>query len=194
MLRQVLTRSRLSGPVAALAAGVVALSCGGGAERQTVAGPAPVALQPTTADDGGSLSEAVKPSKTLLCHYDATTQTWSDLNVPAPAVEAHLKHGDTLGSCTPACPCFTAADLVAPSCPTGTTLGASCENGPYSLTLACGNTHHVTAMADQGLGNCWMINAQQDYDPQPATPTQMAACTQLIVSNPHYPVSPTCPQ
>jgi hypothetical protein len=174
----------------ALVLGVVALSCGSGAERQTVSGPAPVALQPTTADDGGSVTEAAKPATTLLCHYDATTGTKSDLNVPVTAVQGHLGHGDGLGSCI-VCPCFSAADL-APSCGGNITTTELCTGSPkYDVFLGCptggGIVFVVEVTLDVTLQTCSADRAQGNDTPLTTlTLPQEEACRTVIVSSPYY--------
>jgi hypothetical protein len=159
-------------------------------------GPATVAHQPTAADDGGSVSEAAKPTTTLLCHYDATTGTSSDLKVPPAAVQGHLNHGDVLGSCA-VCPCFTAADLAL-SCSDGETLGATCTGEePYYLLLGCnaGTTFgfSVSVRVDVDAASCWVVKPGPFFQQQAGlTPAQLAVCKSLIVSSPHYPAS--CPK
>ncbi len=197
MLRRVLSCSRLSRPVAAVAAGIVALSCGGGAERPTVVGPATVAIQPTTADDDGSVSAAAKPQTTLLCHYDATTGTWSDLSVPAPAVQPHRNHGDVTGSCAGACPCFPAGHGSL-TCPDGLTLGSTCDD-PFLLTIGCtapSGSDPGQLLEFRGVDTtmtCYGQTAQiAFFSVGSLSAAQVAACKQFVVTSPYY--LATCPR
>lgn len=190
MLRRAPWRSPGFALLAAVVAGVVALSCGGGAEQQSVSGPAPVAFQPPAAsDDSGSVSEAAKPTTfKLVCHYDATTGTFSQLNLPEAAFQAHLKHErDKEGSCLQAtCPCFAAADLT-PSCPEP---DGACSGGStgYSLLLGCAVGDSLTLSSivsvDLVAGSCSVFKAPDSVASQTGlTPGQLDACAALIVSN-----------
>ena len=54
---------------------------------------------------GSAASEYSGPSqyqyKVLLCHHTGSKKhPWHQISVGAPAVKAHLKHGDYLGACT----------------------------------------------------------------------------------------------
>ena len=52
--------------------------------------------------------------KVLLCHHTHSKKhPWHQIRVGAPAVKAHLKHGDTLGACP-----------AAPAAPASTTSGS----------------------------------------------------------------------
>jgi hypothetical protein len=49
-----------------------------------------------TSFDGDAAFSKGGPERSVVCHYDADADTWSPLTLPAPAVQAHLGHGDAL--------------------------------------------------------------------------------------------------
>lgn len=194
-------------PLAIIVVGLgIVTSCGGDGERPSPVAPAPTKASPAAATDGDVAASAA-PQKVALCHYDATTGTVSDLSLPETALKGHLGHGDVLGACADACPCFAAADL-AQSCDSGLTLFPTCPAPPYSYQAFCGvpgcdgcgvpawnlGLIHVSPTErsclretwDPGTGNLAPIEASDLVE------SQVAACRGLIVSGPHYPTS--CPQ
>ena len=114
---------------------VFAISCGGSTETASPVAPAIHSSQGV--DALGTLSAAMPP-RTLICHIDKETGLMKELNLPQRALEAHLKHGDTFGSCLLACPCFTTKDIedARDSC---TTFFSGCGSTAdlFYLALTC---------------------------------------------------------
>jgi hypothetical protein len=111
------SRRRLLGGLAATLVGGTALATGGDAKKRV---------------------KAQKANKTTLCHKPATADQ-SQITVANSAVDAHLAHGDTVGTCQfklcaageSAC-ATTAEDLARRQCGTDTTSGVTC----YCATTA----------------------------------------------------------
>jgi hypothetical protein len=54
-----------------------------------------------TAAKGPAQAQYGKPKKVVICHHTKSKKKpLVSISVPATAVKAHLKHGDTLGRCT----------------------------------------------------------------------------------------------
>lgn len=188
-------RSRRAGAglLATVVAGAVMSSCGGGVEPESVVGPAPVAVQaplagPAPAADGAGVSADAQPAKTLLCHKG------KELSLPASAVQAHLNHGDTLGSCTPAvaCPCF-APGHGSLQCNSGLVLSYACPPPPYSLVIDCQAAGTgspdllVYRLVDTDVGSCYGQTTEGSVFVKGLTDAEIAACKQIIVTDPLYP-------
>jgi hypothetical protein len=185
--------SSLRPSTAALAVVAVAAlgiwSCGGSHESPTAA----PAIQ--SGDESGAVSSS-SVAQITVCHKD------KDLHVAPAALAGHLGHGDRLGTCAAACPCFTSTGLgeVAAQCPVNPI--ASC-GAPYSINLFCapggggtvGNLGYFEARL--GTGTC-STTAQDPVTGNPitttlpVTPEQFEACRQAIVQSAYYPA--TCPQ
>lgn len=183
--------SRFVPVLAALAAGVLALSCGGGAERESVTAPPTLAAP----DAGGSVT-ASATVKQEVCHYDAVLDTYTTLNLTSQALAAHLKSHtkDYAGACrTATCPCFTAEQLAL-TCD-GVIMG--CEPPAYTFYKTCPGAS-ILGIWDviPEAGSCSAYTPfAYDY-PDVAlsgiSADEAAACVQLIVNSPNYPAS--CPQ
>jgi hypothetical protein len=139
MLRRVQCTYRTVLGLAIVPVVLVLGSCGGSPVGESVTGPsvAVVSPDPATPDDG-TLTESGKnknkTSKVLLCHKGR------DKKVPPSAVGGHLRHGDSLGSCSApvACPCFSTADIQAAASQCSGTPTSTCGTGdPYYLFLGC---------------------------------------------------------
>jgi len=191
--------SRFVPVLAALAAGVVALSCGGGAERSSITAP-PILADP---DAGGSVN-ASATAKQEVCHYDATLGTFATLSLTSQAVAAHIKSHtkDYSGACqTASCPCFTAADLAV-NCG-DMSMGVQCPAPPeYGLGAFC----YGEAWVNLGLKSVNPVDKScfmEDWDPVSGNPAPVAvsgltdaevdACKQLILNSPYYPKDGSCP-
>jgi hypothetical protein len=193
MYRQTSFGVRMGGAVVAVAVAVVAVSCGGDAERASVVGPAPAGTARPTTPDGGGLSEAAQPAKTTVCHCDTLTGICGDLAVPLDAVSPHLKHGDKLGSCNqgPACPCFTSQQrqqLENATCPSGQTLTQQCFVSPtYSrLEFDCSTTSPQALVGQTVVSGstCQFVTPDNTLTINGLTPEQVAACHSAIASYP----------
>jgi hypothetical protein len=175
------------------------LSCGGPAS-ESVTGPSTAAI--TTASDSGAIAASGKGSAAsalvLVCHKG------KDLMVAGPAVSAHLRHGDRLGSCSAVCPCFTkeGIDLLAATCSVG--LVAQCPV-QYSLQLYCspGPFSSNLGYFEAQLGTNSCVSITQDAVSGDLTRTEIAvsgaqydACRAAIVTSTAYQsTSPTsCPR
>lgn len=183
---------------AALAAAAVALSCGGGPERESVTGPASVAGAP--ASDGGGSVTASKSDKRSLCHYDAVLDTHTTLSLTPQGAQAHLKaHAeDYEGACLPPCPCFDAEQLAL-SCPTGELQTGLCGTPAYTFGTSCDGTGGSLlgvwqVIPESRYCSAWTYSENYEeitkYD---LTDTEIAACKQLIVTSPYYPKDGSCP-
>jgi hypothetical protein len=100
--------------LAAFIGATLASSCGTPPENPT----APPPVSAVAASDQGAVGASVRPAKLDICHFDATTQTWSPLAVPQAGWPGHESHGDFRvtpeNPCPPPpCPCFTAYDARA---------------------------------------------------------------------------------
>jgi hypothetical protein len=141
MLRRVQCTYRRVSWLAVVPVAVVLMSCGGSPVGETVSGPTVVAgalPDATAAVDAGVVAEAGKKArkveKVLLCHKGR------DKQVPPSAVGGHLRHGDSLGSCSApiGCPCFSSDDIQAAASQCSTTVTQTCSVGdPYYLFLGC---------------------------------------------------------
>jgi hypothetical protein len=144
MLRRVQCTYRRVSWLAVVPVAVLLMSCGGSPLGESVTGPTVVAEavpDATAAAEVGLVTEAGKRAKqakkvekVLLCHKGR------DKEVPPSAVGGHLRHGDSLGSCSApiACPCFSADDIQAASSQCSTTVTQTCSVGnPYYLFLGC---------------------------------------------------------
>jgi hypothetical protein len=172
-------------------------SCGGSVDGPTSPalldeGPALAAAVPGEGDEGVAASAK---GQVTICHKG------QELSVSSSAIEAHLRHGDRLGSCAAVCPCFTATGIeqLAGQC-TGTPFN-SCPR-QYSISLVClgsggGATGPLgTFEAAVGAGSC--STRLKDSTGAfvttvlPVTPAEYAACKQAIVGSAVYPA--TCPR
>lgn len=122
----------LSPVVAALGAGLLALSCGGDAGPDRVVGPA-APDQPIAATDAGAVTASAQPPKQAVCHYDQTLDTYSTLNLSAQGAAAHITHHakDYAGACV-VCPCFGPTDFATAVayCETQASWGSFCAADP----------------------------------------------------------------
>jgi hypothetical protein len=145
MLRRVQCTYRRALGLAIVPVALALVSCGGSPVAESVSGPSAtaVSVDPAAPDDG-TLTESGKnknknknkngKSKVLLCHKGR------DLWVSSSAVAGHLRHGDTLGSCSApdTCPCFSALDIQAAASECSTTVTSTCSaDDPYYLFLSC---------------------------------------------------------
>jgi hypothetical protein len=105
------------------------------------------------------------PERAVVCHYDADADTWSPLTLPAPAVQAHLGHGDALpgdrlpddsGVFGPACeeiadpPAWPAlVEIDAPSAAAGQYAATAATFGP-EVTLA--GVSGAVVLVNDGVG------------------------------------------
>ena len=162
---------------------VFAISCGGSTE--TASPVAPVIHSSQGGDALGTLS-AVMPPRTLICHIDKETGLIQDLNLPARAVNGHLKHGDALGSCLLACPCFTTADItaVADNC---TTLFSGCRSTAdlFYLLLTCQQGNGPVSPVGLFLTGTTDSKCSRSFTPQEVEQTglsdaELAACRDVV--------------
>jgi len=117
--------------LAVIAAAIALASCGGSIGGESVTG-SPVIESALPALEEGTVSESGTKSKVLICHKG------KDKEVPQSAVNGHLGHGDTLGSCAATCSCFSTADISAAAGTCSTTVASSCSTGdPAFLLLSC---------------------------------------------------------
>jgi hypothetical protein len=154
-------------------------SCGGSRESPTTT----PAIQGEGREEGTVTSSAV--SLVTVCHKG------KDLPVPTQALAIHLGHGDHLGSCAAACPCFTSESLtqVAALC-SGTVIG-SCGT-VYSLSLFCLSPVSNLGYFEANLEtNTCLTTIKSVTTTRSAEGTQFEACRQAIISDSHYPG--TCP-
>ncbi len=130
-----LRTSTLSPAVAVLAVGLVALSCGGDVGRDRIVGPATPA-QAVAAAEAGTVTASAKPAKQAVCHYDASLDTYTTLNLNAQGAAAHLAHhsNDYAGTCAGPCPCFGPNDFDAAvsHCESMVASGLFCASDPGS--------------------------------------------------------------
>jgi hypothetical protein len=142
MLRRVQCTYRKVSWLAVVPVAVVLVSCGGSPVGESVTGPSvtQVPRETTAVNDLGVVTESKKVEKVLLCHKG------KDLEVPPSAVGGHLRHGDSLGSCSApiGCPCFSSDDIQAAASQCSTTVVPTCSVGdPYYLFLGCATGGNV---------------------------------------------------
>jgi len=198
--------------VAAVAAALTALSCGGGMQ-ESVTGPTAipeVEIAYDTGDTGGLTASCVKSQ---VCHY--ADGKYNLLQVSRWAAIAHLAHHRrdrkpyANGSCTTpppvaTCPCFSAEDLAGlqGQCPAGLTLAVSCPV-QYSVQAFCsagggaprGNLGYFEAKV--GAGYCQTtstdpVSGDTVTVQKPVTNAEYGACKTALVGSPVYPAS--CPR
>jgi hypothetical protein len=179
---------------AALAVVVAALgmwSCGGPSESPTGV----AAVQSASGEQGTVAASSV--AQITICHKG------KDLQVAPAALGGHIGHGDRLGSCAEACPCFTSTGLAQVAAQCSAPPIASC-GVPYSINLFCppggsggpvGNLGYYEARL--GAGSCTtttqdLMTGLKVTTTLPVTAAQFEACHQAIVGSAYYPA--TCPQ
>jgi hypothetical protein len=177
--------------LAVVAAAGTLWSCGGSHESLT----APVAVQSVAPEDGYVTASGA--AKVTVCHQG------KDLKIAAPAVAAHLRHGDRVGSCkaVSVCPCFTQEGIAAVGGSYTSVAGTCSMTDPYLLTLQFvsggAGTSVGTFEARVGSGMCFVST----LDPAtgdvvastlPVTSAQYTACKQAITGNSYYPAG--CPR
>jgi len=212
--------ARYFASLAAVSAALLLVSCGSGSLGESVTGPSTVQapgdpsaqlglddLDLTFLELGQGEVEwsphdpdgvgANVQGKTLICHKGKHS-----LWVPPPAVNGHLRHGDTMGRCQVVCPCFSTSDIdgaasgcsnVNASCPSTFSLGLFCAPGGSGGTI--GNIGYWEAVV--GQNSCsWTL-----WDPLtgdavtqtlPVDAAQFEACRAAITMSSYYPAS--CPQ
>lgn len=152
--RPLFLRSSL-GVCLAAAAALVALSCGGGGGPNGLTGPEATAAR-VGPDEDAVVSASGSPAFVDVCHYDATTGEYSELRLPAPALEPHVNHGDfekpyagyDCAQGRPvSCPCYTAAglDAVASTCD-GIAPQCLSSGSALSLRVVCEQTSGADAI------------------------------------------------
>jgi hypothetical protein len=177
-------------PVLVVAGATGLWSCGGGANGPTAPvekGRVPVAAVPGEDDDGGVTASAA--DKVAVCHKGR------EIEVPSQVIDVHLRHGDRLGSCAVACPCFTATQIEQ--------LAAQCTGTPhntcptlYSIDLFCigssaGHLGTFAVAAEAGTCSTTLINTTGEFvtTSLPVTQAEFEACRQAIVGSSPYPDS-----
>jgi hypothetical protein len=73
---------------------------------------------------------SAKADKISLCHYDAQTETYRQINVPAGGVQAHLDHGDFVPATEGGC-------AAGPTCTVGCGLFGECPRDPSKGDCVC---------------------------------------------------------
>jgi hypothetical protein len=185
-----------------VAAGLLALSCGGGVEHDSVAGPLP-ARSTAVASDEGVVTASGQP-KQDVCHYAGGH--YKTLNLPPPAVSAHLRQHekDYAGACrtSATCPCFTretieslagtcSAGLVA-QCEVTHSLQLYCSPGPFSSNLGYFEAETSTCVSitqDEMTGD--LVRTERDV-----SASELQACKDAITTSaPYLTTDPgTCPR
>ena len=202
MLRRVQCTFPRASWLAVVPIAIALVSCGG----DTLTGPSAVdpvvdsavaapPLKVVTVDSDipgdDTLGEAVslcRKQKVLICHKGR------NLWVSKRAVRAHLRHGDTRGSCSAAasCPCYSAGDIqsTAQQCSGSVNPTCSTSGDQVSLLLACdpGGTVppgilgiYLTRTADGGY--CSRDDVSGSYTESPLSAEQYAACEAAITSS-----------
>jgi hypothetical protein len=164
--------------LAVIAAAIALASCGGSIGGESVTG-SPVIESALPALDEGTVGEFGKKSKVLICHKG------KDKKVPQSAVNGHLGHGDTLGSCSAAtCPCFSVNDINA-AAPCAGNLSSQCSTGdPAFLFLTCdaGSTGvlGIYASATPSGGSCSRDDVHGSVSQNGLTNAEYQACVNVI--------------
>ena len=118
--------------------------------------------------------------KVLVCHKGRKT-----LRVSQEALRGHLRHGDTLGSCTAAtCPCFSVNDINAAAQCSGN-LSSQCSTGdPAFLFLTCdaGSTGvlGIYASATASGGSCSRDDVHGSVSQNGLNNAEYQACVNVI--------------
>jgi uncharacterized membrane protein YgcG len=100
---------------------------------------------------GSAASEYSGPSqyqyKVLLCHHTGSKKhPWHQISVGAPAVKAHLKHGDYLGACTTPPPASATAPKHGKS-------GDKGKSGDHGNSGSQGNSGNQGQSGSNGKGH-----------------------------------------
>ena len=173
--------------VVALAAAVVALSCGGPQESPT----SPVAIERTDGEHGSVTSSAM--AKVSICHKG------QELRVSSSALGGHLGHGDRLGSCAAVCPCFTSAGIDQMAAQCDANLYVDCSE-KYSVAMFCwsdgGGANLGTFQAILGTDTCGTVLKDSTgvfvESTLGVSPAEYEACKQAIFGSSAY--QPYCPR
>jgi hypothetical protein len=187
MASRVRSTSRMAALVVALAAAFVAGSCGGPQESPT----GPVAIGTARGDGGSVTSSAV--GKVTVCHKG------QELRVSGSAIGGHLGHGDRLGSCAAACPCFTSAGIDQMAAQCDLNLHVDCSQ-KYSVALYCwgdeGGSRLGTFEAILGTDTCGTVLKDSTgafaESTQPVSAAEYEACRQALFGSSSY--QPYCPR
>ncbi len=173
--------------VVALAAAVVAGSCGGQQESPT----SPVAIERTDGEHGSVTSSAA--AKMTVCHKG------QELRVSTSALGGHLGHGDRLGSCAAVCPCFTSTgiDQMAAQCDANLYVDCSEE---YSVAMYCwgngGGANLGAFQAILGTDTCGTVLKDSTgafvESSLAVSAAEYEACKQAIFGSSSY--QPSCPR
>jgi hypothetical protein len=186
MLRRVQCTYRRALGLAIVPVALALVSCGGSPVGESVSGPSAtaVSVDPVAPDDG-TLTESgknkkKKKNKVLLCHKGR------DKWVSSSAVNGHLRHGDTLGSCSApdACPCFSTLDIQAAASECSTTVTSTCSAGdPYYLFLSCDPTPTelgVYLSQSSGEAYCERTDVLGSFTQSGLTDAEYQACVDAI--------------
>jgi len=150
--------SRHSIALVALAA-AAGLSCSGGIGGDSVTGPDLVATAPVT-DESGTFEASKTTGKVTVCHKG------QDLRVASSALPAHLAHGDTEGSCSSPCPCYSADQVAAAASCEGATTQCVRFGDSYLCRIACDSASFDYFLAPdscEGPGGTSLVDSAQ-YD------------------------------
>ena len=179
--------SRMAPVVVAMAAAVVAWSCGSPQESPT----SPVAVQSTDGESGAVTSSAVP--KVTICHKG------QELRVSTSALGGHLGHGDRLGSCAAACPCFTSTGIDQMAAQCDANLYVDCSE-KYSVAMFCwsdgGGANLGAFQAILGTDTCGTVLKDSTgvfvESILAVSPVEYEACKQAIFGSSAY--QPYCPR
>ena len=171
----------LSFCLAVVAVALALVACGGSMGRESVTSAPVVESAPSALDDGIVSESGV--DKVPACHKGENKM------VPKGAVEDHLGHGDTLGSCSlsATCPCFSEMTISA-AVGTCTNVLSLCSIGASaSLFLTCSapNATVVGVYEVSSAGTCSrsldLVNGPLALSELPDVEYQ--ACVNVIVTS-----------
>lgn len=143
------------------------LSCSGGIGGDSVTGPDLVAAAPGV-EDSGTFEASKRTDKVVVCHKG------KDLRVAPSAVAAHLRHGDTEGSCSSPCPCFTADQVAA---------AASCD-GAATQCIRFGDSYLCRIVCDSASFDFFLASdtCEGPRSSSPVDSTQHDACFDILLT------------
>ncbi len=191
-------KGTLSWTLAAIGAGLLALSCGQDVGRERIVGPAAPAQ--ATAETG-TVTASAEPGMQAVCHYDASLDTYTTLKLSAPGATAHLTHHtqDYAGTCA-VCPCFGAGDFAAAiqhcQSPQYVSYGSTCESEPGGDGVAVNQLWCFTGFppappsfeyelrVDTNAHSCSRSETgTTTVTSGPLSPAEESACLRIIANN-----------
>lgn len=162
-----------------LATAAIGIACGEVARND---GPAAHTAVPADGANNDA-NVAISASRVDICHFEEETGTYYDIQVPEPAVAAHIGHGDSPGPCAVPCPCYTAEQIDS----LGSICSLTCveiEGEPY-LEVGCGggtgSTDAWLLGSNTAQATCFGEDGQAGQSTG-LTPNELQSCQAIIQS------------